>query len=101
MEERIARVEGISEQIRDRLNGIEHTVDTRFAQVESRFVQIESRFAQIDARFGQIDARFGQLDTRFGTFEARFSQMDARFMWLTGIVIGTWITTILTILFRH
>lgn len=80
MEERIARLEGINEQIRDRLNsidahldGIRHTIDTRFAQTEGRFGQIE----------------------------ARFSQIDNRFMWLTGVVIGTWITTMLTILFHH
>jgi hypothetical protein len=52
-------------------------------------------------RFGQIDARFGQIDARFGQIDARFGQIDARFMWLTGVVIGTWITTILTILFHH
>jgi hypothetical protein len=43
MEERIARLEGIYEQVRDRLNGIdgrlaalEHTIDARFAQVDQR-----------------------------------------------------------------
>jgi hypothetical protein len=73
MEERIARLEGIYEQVRDRLNGI-------------------------DARLAGIDARIGGLET---AMEARFAQIDQRFMWLTGIVIGTWITTILTILFHH
>jgi len=76
MEERTARLEGINEQIRDRLNSI------------------DGRFPQIDARFAQIEARFAQID-------ARFAQMDNRFIWLTGTVIGTWITTILTILFHH
>lgn len=73
MEERVARLEGINEQIRDRLNGI----DARLTGIERT----------IDARFGQIDARFGQI--------------DARFTWLTGAVIGTWVTTMLTILFHH
>jgi len=80
MEERIARLEGINEQICDRLNSIERAINSRFDQMEARFGQIEGRFAQIDGRFAQIDNRF---------------------MWLTGIVIGTLITTILTILFHH
>ena len=73
MEERIARMEGLYEQVRDLLNGI----DARLAGLER---SIETRFAQVDRRFGQIDQHF---------------------MWLTGIVIGTWITTILTILFHR
>ena len=80
MEQRIARLEGAYEQISDRLNGI----DARLAAMEHT----------IDVRFGQMEGRFGQID-------GRFAQIDARFMWLTGVVIGTWITTILTILFRR
>ena len=77
MEERIARLEGSYEQIRDRLNSIERTMDARFGELAG----------QMNSRFDQMDARFGLIDTRF--------------MWLTGVVIGTWITTILTILFHH
>lgn len=87
MEERIARLEGVNEQIRDRLNGM----DVRLNGIDTRLTAIES----------MIDRRFGQIDVRFGQIEARFSQIDSRFMWLTGIVVGTWITTILTILFHH
>lgn len=84
MEERIARLEGSYEQIRDRLNSIERTMDARFGELAGQMI---SRFDQIDARFGQIDGRFGEIDKRF--------------MWLTGVVIGTWVTTILTILFHR
>jgi tetrahydromethanopterin S-methyltransferase subunit G len=80
MEERIARMEGIYEQVRDRLNGI----DARLSGIDVRLTGLEHT---IQARFGQVDRRF--------------EQVDQRFMWLTGIVIGTWITTILTILFHH
>ena len=66
MEQRIARLEGAYEQISDRLNGI----DGRLAGIEH-------------------------------TIETRFAQVDQRFMWQTGIIVGTWITTILTILFHH
>jgi tetrahydromethanopterin S-methyltransferase subunit G len=45
-----------------------------------------------------VDRRLDRLET---TLETRFGAMDQRFNWLTGIVVGTWITTILTVLFRH
>ncbi|MBV8197855.1 MAG: hypothetical protein JO263_06955 [Candidatus Eremiobacteraeota bacterium] len=83
MEERVGRLEGINEQIRDRLNSI------------------DGRFEQIDRRFEQIDRRFESIDRRFDGMELRFDRIDQRFMWLTGVLIGTWITTILTILFHH
>jgi tetrahydromethanopterin S-methyltransferase subunit G len=49
-------------------------------------------------RLTGIDGRIADLENRM---ETRFGQIDQRFMWLTGIVIGTWITTILTILFHR
>ena len=73
MEERTARLEGINEQIRDRLNGI-------------------------DRRFDSIDRRFDSLER---SLELRFDRIEQRFTWLSGIVVGTWITTVLTILFHH
>ncbi|MBV8725548.1 MAG: hypothetical protein JO350_09470 [Candidatus Eremiobacteraeota bacterium] len=87
MEERTARLEGINEQIRDRLNSLDLRLDSLERTLEVRFDRIEGRFGQIDGRFAQI--------------EGRFTQIDQRFMWLTGLVLGTWITTILTILFHH
>jgi len=33
--------------------------------------------------------------------DQRFATIDQRFNWLIGIVVGTWITTILTILFHR
>ena len=82
MEERTARLEGINEQIRDRLTSIDR------------------RFDAIDRRFDAIDRRFDSIDRRFGTIDRRFELIDRRFLWLS-VVVGTWITTILTILFHH
>jgi hypothetical protein len=42
-----------------------------------------------------------RLMPRFVQVDGRFAQIDTRFNWLIGIVIGTGITTILTILFHH
>ncbi|MBV8601159.1 MAG: hypothetical protein JO359_06275 [Candidatus Eremiobacteraeota bacterium] len=69
--------DAVFSQVADRLNGIDRRLDS----LEQRS---EIRFAQIDSRFGQLAA-----------------QMDQRFNWLTGIVVATWITTILTILFHR
>ncbi len=87
VEQRIARLEGSYEQIRDRLNSI----DSRLTSIDGRFGQIDGRFAQIDARFVQIDGRFAHLEQR----------LDSRFTWLLGIVVTSWVTTILTILFHR
>ena len=83
LEARMAHLEGVVQQIGERLSSIDRRLDS----IDGRFNQVDSRFAQIDARFAQIDARFAQV--------------DARFNWLIGIVIGTWITTIFTILFHR
>ena len=41
------------------------------------------------------------LESRFGTIEGRFGIIDQRFNWLIGIMVATWITTILTVLFHR
>ena len=87
LEARIAHLEGIVVQVGERLNSIERRLDG-----------FESRFERIDARFDRVDSRFDRIDERFDRFG---TQMDQRFMWLTGIVVGTWITTILTVLFHR
>ena len=84
VEVRLARLEGIVEQIGERLNGIERRLDSLEHTMNARFAQVEARFAQLEQ-----------------SIAARFAVVDQRFMWLTGIMIGTWITTILTILFHH
>ncbi len=80
VDERMARLEGSYEQIRDRLNSI-----------DARLTSIDARFAQIDLRFAQIDGRFAALEQK----------IDLRFAWLLGIVVTSWVTTILTILFHR
>jgi hypothetical protein len=87
MEERIARLEGAFGQWKELAGGI----DRRLDRIEQT---IETRFSSVELRFGQIDQSFAQI-------EACFSQMDQKFVWLTGVVVGTWITTMLTVLFHH
>lgn len=69
-----------------------------FEQRNDLLLAIERRLDRLEQ---SIDGRFGQIDGRFHQMDGRFAQIDQKFMWLTGIVVGTWITTILTILFHR
>jgi tetrahydromethanopterin S-methyltransferase subunit G len=52
-----------------------------------------------------VDRRLDGMDRRLDSFEhrtaLRFDQVERRFNWLTGIVVGTWITTMLAVIFHH
>jgi len=66
-------------------------------------------YEQLDRRLADLrddmDQRFFDLrqylDQRFGAIDQRFKANDQRFMWLAALVVSTWITTILTVLFHR
>jgi tetrahydromethanopterin S-methyltransferase subunit G len=62
---------------------------------------LEARIAHVEGAFEQVNERLGSIERRLDAIDARFNHVDARFNGLTGIVVGTWATTILTILFHH
>jgi len=62
---------------------------------------MDARVSRIEGVLEQIDKRLDSIDRRLDGFDGRFSQIDQRFNWVTGLVVGTWITTILTILFHR
>jgi tetrahydromethanopterin S-methyltransferase subunit G len=62
---------------------------------------LEARIAHVEGAFDQVNERLGSIERRLDTMDIRFNHVDSRFNWLTGIVVGTWVTTILTILFHH
>ena len=66
--------------------------------LEARVAHIEGAFVQVNERLSSIDRR---LDTMENILNSRFSLIDQRFNWLIGIVVGTWITTILAALLHH
>ena len=76
--DRISRLEGIVEAILDRLNSI----DSRIGALESR----------MDGRFTALESR---LDTRLTALESR---IDTRFNWMFGLLVTTWITTMIAII---
>jgi len=70
--------------------------------LEARLAHLEGAFLQVDRRLETIErtmeSRFTQVETRL---ESRFSMIDQRFNWLIGIVMASWISTIVTMLFHH
>ena len=75
-----------------------HPLEARMAHLEGAFGPVNERLNSIDRRIDGIDRR---LDSFASSTAIRFDQVDRRFTWLTGIVVGTWITTILAILFHR
>jgi tetrahydromethanopterin S-methyltransferase subunit G len=77
-------------------------VEARLAHLEGAFVQVADRLNSIDRRLDTIEnvmqSRFGQLEQGLNS---RFNLIDQRFTWMIGLMVGTWITTILTVLFHH
>ena len=63
--------------------------------------QLEARLAHVEGAFEPANERLGGIERRLDGIDARFNHVDSRFNWLTGIVVGTWATTILTVLFHH
>jgi hypothetical protein len=94
IETRMAYLEGAFEQIRYWMASI----DGRFAGMDARFSSIDARFSSIDARFSSIDARLIAMDARFDALDRK---IDQRFMWTIGVVLGSWLTTILAIFLHH
>ena len=65
--------------------------------LEARMARLEGAFEQIGDRLNSVDRRLDSIDQRIGRLEQSF---ESRFTWLVGIIVGTWITTILTMLFH-
>lgn len=76
LEERLAKVEGVLEQVDKRLNHIEGDLTDLRADIRS-----------LD---GKVDRNFTTLD----------GKIDRNFKWTLGILIPMWITIILAIVFK-
>ena len=54
----------------------------------------------LEERMARVEGILSQIGKRFDSLERRIDSLDKKFYWLIGIVLATWITTILTILFK-
>ena len=60
--------------------------------------RVEGAFEQVTERLNSMDRRLDRIET---TMESRFGLVDQRLNWVIGIVVSTWITTVLTVLFHR
>lgn len=81
-----------------RLEGTYEQVSQRLASFEQRFDSVDRRFDSIDRRFDAVDRRFDAVDRKFSLLEER---VDQRFLWTIGVVLSTWLTTIVAIFLHH
>ncbi len=70
-------------------------LEARLAHLEGAFLQVDRRLESLERA---VDSRFNQVESRFNQIESRFSIIDQRFKWLTGIVVASWVSTIVAIL---
>jgi hypothetical protein len=66
--------------------------------MEIRLARLEGAYEQIDRRLADLRQDMGCVEQRISSLELR---MDQKFNWVLGLIVGTWITTILTILFHR
>jgi len=55
----------------------------------------------LEARMSRVEGILEQVDKRLDNIDRRLEGFDARFNWVIGTIVGTWITTILAILFHR
>ena len=73
-------------------------LEVRMGRLEGAYEQITKRLDSIDARLEHFDAKFDGID---GKFDGLRSELTTNFRWITGMIFGTWVTTILTIFFHR
>ena len=80
-------------------------MESRLGSLEGAYLQVADRLNGMDRRFDSIDRRFDSIDRRFEMVHADLAdlrhEMTQRFNWLTGMLLTSWVTTMLAILFRH
>lgn len=98
LEERTAKVEGILEQMDKRLDRVEIAIADLKNEVKSDIEKLE---VGLRADMGKLETSvrndISKVDNRIEKLETK---TDSQFKWLVGIIVATWITAILTIIFK-
>jgi len=55
----------------------------------------------LDARMSRVEGTLEQIGKRLDSIDRRLDGFDQRFNWVIGIILGTWITTMLAVIFHH
>lgn len=59
---------------------------------------LEARLAHLEGAFDQVSERLNGLERRLDILG---QTLKHRFNWVIGTVVGTWVTTMLAVLFHH
>ena len=94
--DRVGRLEGITEQINDRLGDL----GDRMSGLEGRMSNLEGRMNSLEGRMSSLEGHMssleGNLKGRMSSLEARMSSLESShrrdFRWLIGAMIGMWAT---------
>ncbi len=98
MEERVARIEGILEQMDKRLNHLESEIRDLRAYVESEIRDLRVEIRDLRAYVeGEIKGLRNEIMSEIGDLRR---DLNNRFLWMLGVQITMWVTIILAILFR-
>jgi restriction endonuclease S subunit len=85
LEERVAKIEGILEQMDKRLNHIESDITVIRAEIRELRSEMYSRF---DSLRDEMNSRFDGLNSRFDSF----------LKWIIGLILGMWTSIMLTLI---
>ena len=92
LEERVARIEGIIEQIDKRLNHIESDIVGLRAEIRELGGEMYKRFddlrEDVNSRFREMNERLNILDRRFDSF----------LKWIIGLILGMWTSIMMTLI---
>ena len=70
--------------------------------MEQRVARLEAGFEQLDKRLSGVETQLVALRLSFETeFRAQRTTMDQKFLFGFGLILSTWITTMLTIVFHR
>jgi len=99
LEERVARIEGILEQMDKRLNHIESDIIGLRVEIRELRSEMYSRF---DSLRDEVNNRFREMNERFNALERRFDGLNSRFdsflKWIIGLILGMWTSIMITLI---
>jgi predicted nucleic acid-binding Zn-ribbon protein len=94
LEERVARIEGILEQMDKRLNHLESEIRDLRAEIRDLRAYFEG---EIEGLRGEVMGEVKGLRGEIGDLRR---DLNNRFLWILGVQITMWVTIILAILFK-
>ena len=88
--DRLGRLEGIIEQINDRLGSLERRMSSLETQMSSLKSDLEGRMSSLESKLeARINSLKSDLESRMNSLE---SSHRRDFRWLIGTMIGMWTT---------